>query len=281
VLDQYDERAAVGEVGLVPDQVASYLGRGDELHLAFNFAFLLARWDAATFGRELAHFDGVIPPEGWPDIVLSNHDIPRHATRYDHPELGEARARAMAVLLLASRGTPFLYYGEELGMRNGEIPPERRKDPLAWTLNEKASRDGERTPMHWSSEPGAGFTTGEPWLPLAADWRTRNVEAQRADRGSLLWLYRDLLALRRRTPALERGAFRELSGGNGVLAWERRQERSRALVALNFADVERAATFPSAPIRDGVWTRAGAALPGDASQLVLGPCEAAVLVVDD
>ena len=281
VLDQYDERAAVGEVGLVPDQVASYYGRGDELHLAFNFAFLLARWDAATFARELAHFEGVVPAEGWPDLVLSNHDIPRHATRWDHPELGEARARAMAVFLLATRGTPFLYYGEELGMRNGEIPPERRQDPLAWTLNEKASRDGERTPMQWSPEPGAGFSSGDPWLPLASGWQTRNVEAQRADRTSLLWLYRDLLALRRRTPALERGSFRELPGGSGVLAWERRQERSRALVALNFGDVERAATFPSAAVRDGVWTRAGAPLPSDASQLVLGPCEAAVLVADD
>jgi glycosidase len=261
--------------------VASYYGTGDELHLAFNFAFLLARWDAATFGRELAHFDRLVPPEGWPDLVLSNHDIPRHATRYDHPELGEARARVMAVLLLASRGTPFLYYGEELGMRNGVIPPERRRDPLAWTLNEKASRDGERTPMQWSAAPGAGFTTGDPWLPLAADWQTRNVEAQRADRGSLLWLYRDLLALRRRVPALERGDFREITSSTGVLAWERRQAKSRALVALNFADKERSPSFPSATVRDGLWTRAGAELPADAAELVLGPCEAAVLVVDD
>jgi alpha-glucosidase len=281
VLDQYDERAAVGEIGLLPDQVATYYGRGDELHLAFNFAFLLARWDAATFGRELAHFDGMVPAEGWPDLVLSNHDIPRHASRWDHPGLGEARARVMAVFLLATRGTPFLYYGEELGMRNGEIPPERRQDPLAWTLHEKASRDGERTPMQWSAEPGAGFSRGEPWLPLAADWRTRNVEAQRADRGSLLWLYRDLLALRRRTTALERGAFRMFPSAPGVLAWERRHEKSRALVALNFADQPQSAELPAAAVRDGVWTRAGASLPGDAAQLALGPCEAAVLVVDD
>ena len=280
LLDGYDERAAVGEIGLAPEQVATYLGRGDELHLAFNFAFLRQRWDADAFGRELALFDAAVPAEGWPDLVFSNHDIPRHATRWDHPQLGEARARAAAVVLLAARGTPFLYFGEELGMRNGEVPPERRRDPLAWTLHPNASRDGERTPMHWSAAPGAGFTTGEPWLPLAADWRTRNVEAQRADRGSLLWLYRDLLALRRRTPALERGVFRPLPAPAGVLAWERRHGGSRALVAVNFADDERKPGFAAAAVRDGVWTRAGASLPGDAGQLALGPCEAAVLAVD-
>ena len=280
VLDSYDERAAVGEIGLPPEQVATYYGKGDELHLAFNFSLLRSPWDAGAFGRELAAFDRAVPPEGWPDLVLSNHDVPRHATRYDDPELGAARARALAVLLLTARGTPFLYYGEELGMRNGEIPPERRRDPLAWTLHPKVSRDGERTPMHWSAERGAGFTTGEPWLPLASDWATRNVEAQRADRGSLLWLYRDLLALRRRTPALERGAWRELPAPEGALAWERVTGGSRALVALNFAAKEQSPRLPGAAVRDGVRTRAGAALPADAAELELGACEAAVLVVD-
>ncbi len=280
VLDAYEERAAVGEVGLLPDQVATYYGTGDELHLAFNFALLLIGWDPRVFGRELAHFDRAVPPEGWPDLVLSNHDIPRHATRYDDPTLGEARARALALLMLTARGTPFLYYGEELGMRNGVIPLERRQDPLAWTLHEKASRDGERTPMQWSAQPGAGFSEKEPWLPLAAGWTTRNVAAQRTDRGSILWLYRDLLALRRRTPALERGAWHELPATDGVLAWERPFGSSRALVALNFAGMDRAPEFPSAVVRDGLRTRAGVELPENAAELVLGPCEAAVLVVD-
>ena len=280
VLDEYPERAAVGEVGLEPEQVASYLGHGDELQLAFNFALLLSHWDASAFSRELARFDHAVPAESWPDLVLSNHDVPRHASRYDDPVLGDARVRMLAVLLLAARGTPFLYYGEEIGMRNGVIPPERRRDPLAWTLHEKASRDPERTPMQWNANPGAGFTHGEPWLPLAADWRTRNVEAQRADRGSSLWLYRDLLALRRRTGALERGDWRLLPGPEGVLAWERRFESSRALVALNFKDEPREPGLPHAQVSDGIWTRAGAPLPQDAAKLELGACEAAVLVVD-
>ncbi|MFI5316288.1 MAG: alpha-amylase family glycosyl hydrolase [Myxococcota bacterium] len=280
VLDSYDERAAVGEIGLPPEQVATYYGRGDELQLAFNFSLLRAGWNARAFGRELALFDEAVPPEGWPDLVLSNHDVPRHASRYDDPALGDARARALALLLLTARGTPFLYYGEEIGMRNGVIPPERRQDPLAWTLHPSVSRDPERTPMHWSAEPGAGFTTGEPWLPLASDWATRNVESQRADRESLLWLYRDLLALRRRTPALERGAWRELPAPEGVLAWERLDGGSRALVALNFASGSQSAGLPAAAVRDGVRTRAGADLPADSGRLELGPCEAAALVVD-
>jgi alpha-glucosidase len=281
VLDGYRERMAVGEVYLMdPAEVATYYGRGDELHLCFNFSFLRARWDAAEFGREIALFEALVPPEGWPDSVLSNHDVPRHASRYDDPVHGEARARVAAMLLLTLRGTPFLYYGEELGMRNGVVPRERLRDPLAVTLHPSLSRDPERTPMHWSGQPGAGFTTGEPWLPLAADFATRNVEAQRADPSSILWLYRDLLALRRATPALERGSWRALEAPEGVLAWERREGASRALVALNFAAEPRSPALPHARVLGGVSTQFGVALPEDAAKLELAPSSAAVLVVD-
>jgi len=281
VLDEYPERMTVGEIDpRIPDDVAKYYGRGDELHLAFNFNFLRARWDAELFGREIARFDAVVPLEGWPDYVLSNHDVPRHASRYDDPTHGEARARAAALLLLTLRGTPFLYYGEEIGMRNGAIPPERFQDPLARTLHPKLSRDPERTPMHWSAGAGAGFTTGEPWLPIAADAPLRNVDAQRADRASLLWLYKDLLALRRATPALEAGAYRALDAKQGVLAFERHQPASRVLVALNFTGDVCSPGLPSARAQAADHTRAGAPLPANAAELELGPSEAAVLIVD-
>jgi alpha-glucosidase len=281
VLDEYPERMTVGEIDpRIPDDVAKYYGRGDELHLAFNFNFMRARWDAEAFAREIARFDAVVPLEGWPDYVLSNHDVPRHASRYDDPVHGEARARAAALLLLTLRGTPFLYYGEEIGMRNAEIPPERLQDPLARTLHPKLSRDPERAPMQWSADPGAGFSSGEPWLPIAADAKQRNVAAQRADRASLLWLYKDLLALRRATPALERGAYRALDAKPGVLAYERHQGASRALVALNFAGDVCSPGLPSARVVGGLRTRAGAKLPANAAELELGPSEAAVLVVD-
>ena len=281
-VDAYGERMTVGEVYIMdPSQVASYYGRGDELHLAFNFSFLRSTWDAAAFANEIARFDALVPVEGWPDVVLSNHDVPRHASRYDDARFGEARARVAAVLLLTLRGTPFLYYGEEIGMRNTEVPPERIRDPLALTLHPSLSRDPERTPMHWDAGPRAGFTTGEPWLPIAPDAEQRNVKAQAADRASLLWLYKDLLALRRATPALERGSWRALAAPADVLAYERHHGASRALVALNFSGEPRHAGLPPARVRGGLRTLAGAALPSDAAALELAPSEGALLVVAD
>jgi alpha-glucosidase len=281
LLDRYDSRMMVGEVYLMdPAAVSTYYGRGDELHLAFNFSFLRSGWDAAAFAAEIARFDALVPAEGWPDVVLSNHDVPRHASRYDDPVHGEARARVAALMLLTLRGTPFLYYGEELGMRNGAVPRERMRDPLALTLHPSLSRDPERTPMHWSAGAGAGFSTGDPWLPLAADLATRNVEAQQADPASILCLYRDLLALRRATPALERGTWRALPAPDGVLAYERRHGESRALVALNFSGEPRTPGLPPARVRGGLMTRFGVALPQDAAKLELAPSAGAVLVVD-
>jgi len=281
VLDEYDERMTVGEVYIMdPSAAARYYGRGDELHLAFNFSFLRSPWNATAFAVEIARFDALVPVEGWPDAVLSNHDVPRHASRYDDPVRGEARARVAALLLLTLRGTPFLYYGEEIGMRNGEVPTEAMRDPLALTLHPSLSRDPERTPMHWNARPGAGFTSGTPWLPIARDAAQRNVEVQQAERGSLLWLYRDLLALRRATPALERGSWKRLEVGDGVLAYERRQGASRAFVALNFAGEPSAVGLPTAQVRGGLRTHRGATLPSDAARLELVADEGAVLVVD-
>ena len=281
VLDEYEERMAVGEVYIMdPSQVAGYYGRGDELHLAFNFSFLRSPWSAADFAREISAFDALVPVEGWPDAVLSNHDVPRHATRYDDAVLGDERARVAAMLLLTLRGTPFLYYGEEIGMRNVEVPREQMRDPLALTLHPSLSRDPERTPMHWSAEPGAGFTRGKPWLPIGADVAKRNAATLREDRDSLLWLYRDLIELRRATPALERGSFRPISAPDGVLAWERSCGDSRAIVALNFSAEARSAGLAPARVSGGLRTRRGEPLPSDAAKLELAPSGGAVLIVE-
>jgi glycosidase len=280
LLDGYSERMLVGEIGLYdPARVAGYYGRGDELHLGFNFSFLRARWSADEFSSELERFERVVPAEGWPTLVLSNHDVPRHASRYDDPLLGEERARLAAMLLLSARGTPFLYYGEEIGMRNAVIPPDRLQDPLARTLHPKLSRDPERTPMQWEARPGAGFSSAAPWLPLAPDFERRNVEVQQRDRGSLLWLYRDLLALRRRTPALERGDWHVLPATDGVLAFAREAPGSRARVALNFTDEPRPLDLGGGRVADGLSTRAGTTLPAVAGKLELDAGEGLVLVL--
>ncbi|MDJ0866480.1 MAG: alpha-amylase family glycosyl hydrolase [Myxococcota bacterium] len=278
VLDAYPERMAVGEVYIMdPAVVARYYGRGDELHLAFNFSFLHTPWDAERMRDEFERFDGLVPAEGWPDSVLSNHDVPRHATRYDHPQLGDRRARVAAALLLTLRGTPFLYYGEEIGMRNVEVPVERMQDPLAVTLHPKVSRDGERTPMLWTAAPGAGFSSADPWLPLGAPEPGADVDAQRADPRSLLSLYRDLIGLRRATPALHRGSYRRLDAPAGVWAFERRAGDERVRVALNFGDTAVAVDLGEGHVQGGLRT-GDRPLPAT-PRVELEPCEAAVLVL--
>ena len=156
-------------------------------HLVFDWAFVFLPWSAAAFRRSIEERDAAFGPDRWPANVLSNHDQPRHASRYGDglpPEIGDARAKVAAALLLTLRGTPFLYYGEEIGQRNLSIPNAQAFDPPARRssfLFPWWNRDQARGPMPWRTGPGAGFTTGKPWLPLPPDAETRNVEAQAAD----------------------------------------------------------------------------------------------------
>jgi alpha-glucosidase len=162
--------------------------------------------------------------------VLGNHDQPRVASR-----LGEEQARVAAMLLLTLRGTPTLYYGDEIGIGKVEIPAHAVQDP--WEKNEPGlgiGRDPQRTPMQWDATPGAGFTTGAPWLPLTHDHDTRNVVMQREDPESMLNLTRALIALRRSSAALSIGALRLLDAQDDVLAYERRVDGERFIIVLNF-----------------------------------------------
>ena len=279
LVDSYDERMLVGEVYLMdPAKVATYYGLGDELHLAFNFSFMHAPWDAAAFRTQVARFAALIPEQGWPDQVLSSHDTRRHASRYDHATLGEERCRLAALMLLTLRGTPFLYYGEEIGMRNVEIPVNAMQDPLARTLTPQMCRDGERTPMQWQPGPGAGFTNGSPWLPFGIDMETRNVSCQMADPTSLLHLYRDAIRLRQQNPVLHRGNFQALDSAEQVFTFERRDGDTRALVALNFGTTPINPRLPAASVHGGLRTHAQSPLAEDAASLELSPCEGAVLL---
>lgn len=279
LVNGYDQRMLVGEVYLMdPAKVATYYGRGDELHLAFNFSFMHSPWDAAAFRDQVQRFETLIPEQAWPNQVLSSHDARRHASRYEHPSLGDDRCRLAALMLLTLRGTPFLYYGEEIGMRNVSIPVSAMQDPLARTLGPRMCRDGERTPMQWQPGPGAGFTHGSPWLPLGADAETRNVSRQREDPASLLHLYRDAIALRRRHPVLHRGDFQALVAPEQVFVFQRRYGDSRALVALNFGATAVDPRLPAASVRGGLRTDPRLPLPEDAAALTLRPCEGAVLL---
>jgi alpha-glucosidase len=229
VLDGYDgDRAMVGEVNLADhDQLVRYYGAGDELHLAFNFVPLLADFDAGTWRELVARIEAVYgAADAWPTWVLSNHDQPRHRTRYGSP----GRARAAAVLLLTLRGTPFLYAGEELGLADAEVPPDRVVDP--------GGRDGCRAPIPWEPEPGHGWADADPWLPWPPHAAEHSAARQRADAGSILHLYRRLLAARRASPALHAGELELLDAPEGVLAYRRSSGSDERVVAVSFVDAE-------------------------------------------
>jgi alpha-glucosidase len=201
----------IGETAVVGTElVAPFYGDDDELHLAFNFAPLHTPWDAERWRRRIERVAEVIEPVGWPSWVLSNHDNERHRTRYGG---SEARARAAAVLLLTLRGTPFVYAGEELGLEDAVVPPARVVDP--------GGRDGCRAPVPWDATPTHGWATADAWLPWPPEPGERNAEVLRADPTSILHLYRDLLALRRTTPALSLGTLALLDAPDQVVAYDR------------------------------------------------------------
>jgi len=237
ILNGYGARTMVGEVYLLdPKRVAQYYGDGnDELPLAFNFSFMWSAWDADAFRAQVDGVEGVLPPCAQPTYVLSSHDAPRHRTRFDDPQWGAARARLAAMLLLTLRGTPFLYYGEEIGMRDVPIPPQRICDPVGKRFA-PLGRDPERTPMQWSAAPGAGFSgAADTWLPIAADFAACNVAAQVDDPDSLLSLYRRLIWYRKTAPALSEGGYQSLDAPPDTFVFLRRHRTQHLLVALNFA----------------------------------------------
>ncbi len=234
LLDAYEDRMAVGEVGIYdPARLVRYFGDAqDELQLAFNFAFLVQPWSAEAFRASVERYQEVLPAGAWPTYTLSNHDNPRARSRYadgaaDSDDAGAVRrARVAAMLLLTLRGTPFIYYGEEIGQADGEVPAERVVD--------RDGRDPERTPMQWDDGPGAGFTPGDPWLPIGSEARAVNVAAQRDVPRSMLSLYRRLIWFRRRSAALREGSYRSIGHQPGVFAFLRETGDERLLVALNF-----------------------------------------------
>lgn len=233
VFDEYKDRVSIGEIAysVSPRDIVGFYGTDErpELHLPFNFALLMLEWDAVTIRRFVDAYEAILPTGGWPNYVLGNHDRDRLFTR-----LGDAQGRVAALLLLTLRGTPFVYQGEELGMHDGYVSPEDFQDPQGKNIG--ISRDYSRTPFHWSPGENAGFTIGKPWLPIAADYRTHNVETEMFDPTSTLNFYRHLIHLRRRHPALNSGSYHPLDTVDGCYAYLREQEQDRFLIALNFTD---------------------------------------------
>jgi oligo-1,6-glucosidase/alpha-glucosidase len=242
--DSYGDRVLIGEIFLPNDRHARWYGTPErpQVHLPFNFQLIENAWDAATLRGLIADYEASLPPHGWPNWVMGSHDAPRIAAR-----IGERQARVAAMLLLTLRGTPTLYQGDEIGIGEVSIPPERIRDPQ--DLRQPGigiGRDRSRTPMPWDASPFAGFSAVEPWLPLNEDWATRNVAAQERDPGSLLNLYRRLLRLRRDHEALAIGSFALVDAAADVLAYERRHGAEHMLVTLNLSAGWRVLPLPAA-----------------------------------
>lgn len=227
-----EERLLIGELYVPLERLVRYYGpNGQGLQLPANMHLIATPWQPEAIAALVERYEGALPAHGWPNWVLGNHDRSRIASR-----VGLEQARVAAMLLLTLRGTPTLYYGDELGMRDVPIRPELAQDPYGREVpGLGVGRDPGRTPMQWSAEPNAGFCPPDarPWLPVGKDFAQINVAAQRRDPRSMLALYRRLLGLRRRCEALTAGRYRTVEAGRHVLAYLRESPGEQLLVALN------------------------------------------------
>ncbi len=240
LIDKYSltrPRMSVGEVHIFDlTKWARYYGQNlDELHMPFNFGLLKTHWEAQEVRQVVDNLEAHIPPGGWPNYVLSNHDEPRIASR-----LGVKTTRLAMMLLLTLRGTPTMYYGDELGLQNVEIKADKVQDP--WeklTPGLGLGRDGERTPMQWDTTPNAGFSPAEvtPWLPVAENFQMQNVAVELTQPDSMLNFTRRLVALRQGSPALNAGSYQAVDGvPQTCFVYLRQHGSERYMVLLNFSE---------------------------------------------
>ncbi len=235
LLDTYAERYAVGETFLAnPEKSSNYCGP-ELLHAAFDFSFLACPWKPARFLQAIQRWEHALEGKAWPNYVLNNHDNPRSATRYVRGEDDE-RLKVAAALLLTQHGTPFLYYGEEIGMRDIRVSRSEIQDPVGkryWPIY--IGRDGCRSPMQWDETSAAGFGSSTPWLAVHPNYRKRNVELQRRDSNSLFHFYRRLLQLRKEIPVLREGFFLPMTyEPQRLLAYLRKDQKQTVMIILNF-----------------------------------------------
>ncbi|WP_292089525.1 alpha-amylase family glycosyl hydrolase, partial [Mesorhizobium sp.] len=250
LLDEYPDRAAVGEVGDEErslQTLAAYTSGGDKLQMCYTFDLLGPQFSAAHVRGCVEAFENAVA-DGWVCWAFSNHDVMRHVSRWTQPgENPDAVAKFAIALLSCLRGSICLYQGEELGLEEAELAYEDLRDPLGVRFWPGVKgRDGCRTPMVW--EAGAeigGFSAGKPWLPVPPSHRARAVDVQEGEDGSVLAAYRSMLALRKRHPALIAGSIRFLEAEGDVLAFIRQHENENLLCVFNFAGEPANWTLPA------------------------------------
>jgi alpha-glucosidase len=233
VIDEYHERLLIGEIYLPINQLVTYYGKEVEgVHLPHNFQLLSIPWKLKDVYALINQYEGSLPRNAWPNWVLGNHDNPRIMTK-----MGEPDAKIAAVLLLTLRGTPTIYYGDELGMTDVEMSEDKYQDPQG--TRGGRSRDPQRTPMQWNDQSFAGFSDVEPWLPLSPDYREKNVEMEKGNARSMLSYYKQLLDLRKNEPALQVGDYIPLSEANGLMVYKRQFENESVTICINWDEKEK------------------------------------------
>jgi alpha-glucosidase len=236
VADEYNA-VLIGETWTADvAELNQYYGKGNELQLPMDFLFTTVnKLSVAEFRKQIAEVNAAA---GWPTFVISNHDIPRSYDRYGDGKHNDEIAKLMAALYLTLRGTPIMYYGEEIGIKT--TPPTRQEDvqdPIGrkgWP--EEKGRDGERTPMQWNDSANAGFTKGKPWLPVPGTYKTHNVAEESKDSDSVLSFYKQLLKLRHTNAAMLDGSYTAINEHDtNVLTYVRTYKNQTVVVALNMS----------------------------------------------
>lgn len=286
VLDEYADRGSrvlIGEIYLPLSELVRYYGVEDDTgtphlngaNLPFNFHLIQTQWQAEAIANIVREYERLLPTGAWPNYVLGNHDQSRLATR-----IGAAQARVAAMLLLTLRGTPTVYYGDELGMEDVPIAPDQVQDPAEKNEPGKGrGRDPERSPMLWDGSANAGFSSPDatPWLPLMAERASVNVAAEDVDRRSMLSLYRALLALRRKFAALHSGAIADVRAREGVISYTRTLGEERFQIHLNLTSEHRqVATEPGHILFTSMMDGAGSEV---GSSMVLEGGEGAIVML--
>jgi len=231
VLDSYHERMMVGEIYLPLERLMAYYGsEGKGVHLPFNFQLFHVPWTPKEIASVVENYESSLPEHGWPNWVLGNHDNRRLASR-----IGDAQVRIAAMLLLTLRGTPTIYYGEELGMHDVYIPPHKVQDPFEKNVPGMGhGRDPQRTPMLWSDSSEGGFSTAIPWLPVSDDYKIKNVSIQMKQDDSLLMFYQRLIKLRMDNEILLGGNYKKVEANESIFSYLRTLNEKKILIILNF-----------------------------------------------
>lgn len=250
LVDKYDSKVLIGEIYNPPPGdsklVASYLGNGkDSLNMVFDFTIFFKKWDAKKYFSSITNLYNEMPPKGWPCFVLSNHDLSRSINRFGKNK--EEKAKLVASMQLTLRGTPFIYYGEEIGMTNVKLKKSELIDPLGkkfWPIYK--GRDRSRTPMQWSNSINAGFSYKKPWLPVNENYTSVNVDDQMENPESIFNHYRSLIKLRKNHLALLKGKWiKYIDGEDQLIGYFRSYKEEHLLILLNFSNRVKTVYLPN------------------------------------